>query len=159
MNMSVPLKQAVTSIATKMIITVYSHDDKELMGDLYNDFTEQRISFQNTCDMLLKMEQVYDGLCFPQRSVNERSFSPKMAKRRTGKELKEFVEQQEKEIQEQNGSAKFVVHVQFRQNATWQGTIQWLEGDKVQRFRSALEMLKLMDEALDNDPKLKKANK
>lgn len=47
--------------------------------------------------------------------------------------------------------ATFVVHVQFRQNATWQGTIQWLEEEKSRRFRSMLEMLKLMDEALSKD--------
>ena len=46
------------------------------------------------------------------------------------------------------GKAKFVVYVQYRQNATWQGTIQWVDENKTQRFRSALEMLKLMDEAL-----------
>lgn len=44
--------------------------------------------------------------------------------------------------------ATFVVQVQFRQNASWQGTISWTEEKKTRRFRSALEMLKLMDEAL-----------
>ena len=47
--------------------------------------------------------------------------------------------------------ATFVVHVQFRQNATWQGTIQWLEEKKTQKFRSMLEMLKLMDQALQKE--------
>lgn len=37
---------------------------------------------------------------------------------------------------------------QFRQNATWQGTIAWMENKKIQQFRSALEMIKLMDNAL-----------
>jgi len=34
------------------------------------------------------------------------------------------------------------------QNSTWQGEIHWIESNKKQNFRSALEMLKLMDEAL-----------
>jgi hypothetical protein len=42
----------------------------------------------------------------------------------------------------------FVVQVQFQRNATWQGTIDWLDARKTQRFRSVLEMIKLMDEAL-----------
>ena len=50
-----------------------------------------------------------------------------------------------------SGKANFVVHVQFRQNATWQGTVQWVDANKTQRFRSALELLKLMDEALDGN--------
>lgn len=46
------------------------------------------------------------------------------------------------------GEATFVIHVQFRQNATWQGTIQWVDEKKEQHFRSTLEMLRLLDDAL-----------
>jgi hypothetical protein len=35
-----------------------------------------------------------------------------------------------------------------RQNSTWQGSIVWVEKQTEQYFRSALEMLKLIDEAL-----------
>ena len=44
--------------------------------------------------------------------------------------------------------ASFVIQIKYLQNATWQGSIQWLEGKKTQNFRSALEMIKLMDHAL-----------
>ena len=43
----------------------------------------------------------------------------------------------------------FVVHVQYRQNATWQGTVVWADKNKSQQFRSALELMKLIDSALD----------
>jgi len=48
------------------------------------------------------------------------------------------------------GSTKgtFEITVKFMQNSTWQGEIHWIESNKKQNFRSALEMLKLMDEAL-----------
>lgn len=42
----------------------------------------------------------------------------------------------------------FVVQVRRQQNATWQGSIHWVEDEKTQHFRSALELLRLMDEAL-----------
>ena len=48
----------------------------------------------------------------------------------------------------EKNKATFIIHVQFRRNATWQGTISWTEQKKTQRFRSTLEMIKLMDEAL-----------
>ena len=41
----------------------------------------------------------------------------------------------------------FVVDVKFRRNATWQGTVKW-EG-KEANFRSTLELLKIMDAALE----------
>jgi len=48
------------------------------------------------------------------------------------------------------GSTKgtFEISVKFMQNSTWQGQIHWVEKNLKQNFRSALEMLKLMDEAL-----------
>lgn len=46
------------------------------------------------------------------------------------------------------GQDTFIVSVQFQQNATWQGTIKWAGQNEEQRFRSTLEMLKIMDGAL-----------
>lgn len=50
-----------------------------------------------------------------------------------------------------SGSQKctFEVSVRFQQNATWQGQILWAEKNMKQSFRSVLEMLRLMDEALE----------
>lgn len=45
--------------------------------------------------------------------------------------------------------ATFNIQVQYLQNATWQGNILWIDGKKSSYFRSALEMLKLMDSALN----------
>ena len=53
--------------------------------------------------------------------------------------------------------ATFVIQVQFRRNATWQGTIQWVDQNKRQSFRSTLEMIRLIDEALEDgndEPKI-----
>lgn len=55
----------------------------------------------------------------------------------------EVVEQRER----RKGNT-FIVTVLDEQNSTWQGKINWVEEKKEQHFRSALEMLKLMDEAL-----------
>lgn len=47
----------------------------------------------------------------------------------------------------------FVLRVLYRQNATWQGDIQWLdekEGGK-RFFRSLLEMIVLMNDALERE--------
>ena len=51
------------------------------------------------------------------------------------------------------GSTKgtFEITVRFTQNSSWQGQIYWAERNVKQNFRSALEMLRLMDEALTED--------
>ena len=55
-----------------------------------------------------------------------------------------------KESQRDAGNVKctFQISVCFQRNSTWQGTILWMEKNETQNFRSMLEMLKLMDEAL-----------
>lgn len=59
---------------------------------------------------------------------------------------------------EENGAKKhrgtFIVEVCCRENASWQGKVTWADKGRSQHFRSALELLKMMDQALDeNDPK------
>ena len=44
--------------------------------------------------------------------------------------------------------ATFTIQIKFQQNATWQGEIRWLEANQTQQFRSELEMLHLMMDAM-----------
>ena len=37
----------------------------------------------------------------------------------------------------------------FRQNASWQGTVLWLEANREESFRSVLEFALLLNSALD----------
>ena len=44
--------------------------------------------------------------------------------------------------------ATFAVRVLFRQNATWQGSVTWMEKNQEESFRSVLELLLLMNSAV-----------
>lgn len=44
----------------------------------------------------------------------------------------------------------FLVVIKETQYNTWQGTIEWIEKNEKQSFRSALEMIKLIDSAIDD---------
>lgn len=50
-----------------------------------------------------------------------------------------------------NKSQSFVVEVKSQENHSWQGTITWVEGKKTEHFRSALEMIRLMDSTLTDE--------
>ena len=66
-----------------------------------------------------------------------------------------------------NGS--FVINILDQQHSSWQGTITWLADNKTKTFRSTMELLLLIDEALKgengetsidaNAPKLRKLPK
>ena len=44
----------------------------------------------------------------------------------------------------------FLVKVLFRQNNSWQGEVIWAEANERRNFRSALELIKLIDSAIDS---------
>ena len=85
-----------------------------------------------------KMEDLLDGMQFPQSFTAVRSFSdpPLRTGRPPGADMRE------------GRCATFAVRVLFRQNASWQGSVSWLEGSREESFRSALELAFLMDSAL-----------
>ncbi len=43
----------------------------------------------------------------------------------------------------------FIVKLDNCQRETWQGEIVWADENRTERFRSALELIKLMDEAMN----------
>ncbi len=48
------------------------------------------------------------------------------------------------------GGGKFIVDVKFLENATWQGSVVFGNPAQEMNFRSALELLKIMDSALED---------
>ena len=62
------------------------------------------------------------------------------------------------DLHDQKGKlATFVIQVQYRQNSSWQGQVIWVEENRKEHFRSALELMKLMDNALEERMRQKEA--
>lgn len=131
-------------------------------GRLYHQYQKGADSFTSLFEAFNAMEQLYDGLRFPQVSTRYRNFrkSDRAFRNRGNHQEKhwEWPEKERKEIQkvetfdqvtEQRGEkATFVVRVMYRQNSSWQGEVTWVEQQRKERFRSALELVKLLDSAL-----------
>ena len=45
----------------------------------------------------------------------------------------------------------FIVDIRYQEHATWQGTVTWVNENKTQHFRSALELLRLIDSTMENE--------
>ena len=52
----------------------------------------------------------------------------------------------------------FIIKILNKQHSTWQGSVTWVEEQKTQNFRSALELLKLIDGALDEELEIEGGN-
>lgn len=58
----------------------------------------------------------------------------------------------DKELLRKHGElGNFVIKVQHRQNGSWQGRITWTEKNRTLCFRSAWELLKLIDSAVNTE--------
>ena len=140
--------------ATRVLICVDALRDEELGGRWYNPYQPQAVRFESVLQLLGGMEELYDDLSFPQPAFCCRSWRQEERGRdRYRKRQKEVKRYMSDEIfKEKRGEkATFVVQVQFRQNATWQGTVTWAEKNETRHFRSTLELIRLMDESLSMD--------
>ena len=150
----------VTAMTVKMCAEIISFDGGLMRGELRSQYLEEPYLFSDPIRMIEKMEKIFDSKGFPQAFMKPRSFGdatrPSRKKRPTVKKsMEELIEIKTTEGLDVS-KCTFEIAVRFRQNATWQGQITWAEKNLKQNFRSVLEMLRLMDEALMEDAQDKK---
>ena len=103
------------------------------------------VPFGDVGSLLLQAEAVMDAQNFPQAFQRGRSFVARSAGAPAAQRPEEGMPRQAVEGAE-GAEATFVLHVDTRQRATWQGTVDWLDGGAPQPFESVLELLKLIDQ-------------
>lgn len=124
--------------AKMYVICVDSYEDKILEGRIYNVLRDSSVPFKSAVDMLVKLEMLLDDAKLVQSYSVKRVFTPNSV---DGPLV-------------QNGGvedgklATFSLKLLFRQNASWQGSVLWCDGNSEESFRSVLELLLLMDNAL-----------
>ena len=141
--MSIASLKVVPEDMRTSIIRIHSYEDKNPQGTFYNLYYGEEMTFGNLTRLLLLMEDMMDEMECPQASVQSRRFGKgqKAAERAS-------IAQELLPRPNQEAIATFKVKVLFRQGASWQGKLSWTEGEKEESFRSALELVKLMDSAL-----------
>lgn len=134
-----------------VVVCIDAVPDADFRGRCYHRFSAAPVAFSSMMELLNALESFYDEIGFPQATLMTRSFPRNVEPGAAGrKQTRNTMVREAEDILEQKGDlATFVVHVQHRQNATWQGKIVWLNRKEEQYFRSALEMLRLMDQAVE----------
>ena len=124
------------------MVCIDSYDSGVLVGRFSNPYLKGCETFQSLTQFLQKMELTLDTMCLPQSFTTVRTFAAPPSGQIQSNVESEFRE---------GKLATFAIRILFRQNASWQGSIAWLEGDREQSFRSVLELVLLMDSALTQD--------
>ena len=121
------------------LVCIDTYDDGVMTGRIYNPRFGEAESFQSTVGFLTRMEQLLDIEDSPQPFNAVRTFAPVISLLPDPPAL----------IAPRVGKlATMELHILFRQNASWQGSIRWLEGKQELHFRSVLELIFLMNSAL-----------
>lgn len=148
MRTAMPQSCKISKEMKTTLLTVFSYQEKQLQGMLSNPYFPSSIPFRNAMQFVLLLEHLLDSIGFPQRVMDLRSAFPlasadtlliKQADMLTHSLLKGH-----------SPVASFEIEIIFRQNASWQGSLTWIEENSVFSFRSALELLLLLDNILSN---------
>ena len=125
-------------------------ENGECSGRLYHYYQLRPQKFSSQGEVFRLIDQLCDRLNYPQCSDQLRSFSVEKTVPDFQEKVKVARQMSKEKLLEQKGEkATFVVHVMYRQNATWQGSVTWTEKKQTANFRSALELIKLMDSAVE----------
>lgn len=120
------------------VICVDSYEGGIISGRFYNPCLGNGEGFHSMLELVFRIENMLDGMDFPQSYNVTRTFS---------KNAVQEANPVDENIQ-RGKLGTFTVRILFRQNASWQGSIVWQEGRAEQSFRSVLELLTLMNSAL-----------
>ena len=127
------------------IIAVDNYSSIDFCGKLYNPFLKQCVQIDSFQQLIKELDTLMDEIGCPMSGMEKRSFTKK-------NKLHGRADQTSDKTQAPRGKiATFAIRIQYRNNASWQGTVKWLEGDAEEYFRSMLELFWLLDSALKNE--------
>ena len=117
-------------------------------GRLFHKYQKEPQKFSDVKGLFNLLEDLFDTCGYPQSSTQNRLFQDKKEKN-TAKGASQVTDI-DQVIKEYGDLATFLVHVKHRQHSTWQGEVVWAEKNEKRNFRSALELLKLIDNAIED---------
>ena len=136
-----------SSIAKFKLYVDVEENNYDISGILLNECYGFIIKFNGIREMLSSLDKLFDYVNFPMTSNNERMFLE--SSKDNKKELPQNLFIYDKNSDDIAGKQPtFIINIQFRHNSTWQGSINWIEKNKLKRFKSELQLINLITDAL-----------
>ncbi|WP_308753745.1 hypothetical protein [uncultured Anaerotruncus sp.] len=126
-------------------------------GTLSNVYLPEPVSFYGLGDLLLELDAIYRYLRFPCQDRDIRYFSSRrqLQANRPPVPLDALQYERHWELETtMQEPCDFVVQVVYRQNDSWQGFLTWTGRNLRVPFTSALQLLRLLAEAMGCDGKV-----
>lgn len=121
-------------------LCVDSYEHGVLKGRYYNPGLGQGgRKFESLTEFLISAESLFDSNNFPQSLTDKRSFAHASSAVSGGLADSEYLA---------GNCGTFIIRLLYRQHTSWQGYVMWTKGGEERPFRSALELIFLVDSAL-----------
>jgi len=135
------LQEKYNNFFNALTICVDEYENRIPCGRIYDLHPGEGVCFRGTIELLQSIEDALEEMKCPQSFTGKRMFWPEVNKTKP-ETISEGIRA--------GMVGTFSLRILFRQNASWQGGVAWIEGKAEQSFRSVLELLLLMDSALNS---------
>lgn len=136
------------SRAKDFLVRVQSSKDASIQGVVTHLASQQSQPFRSLLELISLLHDRLEEIGMPVADVELRSW-PRLHLALEKKEESSMDDRPDGINETRVGDSAFLVRIIFRQNATWMGEIHWLNGERKIYFRSLMEMIMLMHEALE----------
>ena len=129
-----------------IILCVDYYRDEKINGRIYHRYQTEPIRIRGMLEAVFEIDAFFDRLGYPFPGTESHYF----IKHEKTQRIKMTRKLSDEEMLKNNGEqGTFIIRVEQRQHSSWQGRVTWVEEGKTENFRSALELLKMIDGALD----------
>lgn len=129
-----------------IILCVDYYQDEKINGRIYHRYQTEPIRVGGMTEAVFEIDAFFDRLGYPFPGTESHYF----IKHEKIQRIKMARKLSDEEMLKNNGEkGTFIIRVEQRQHSSWQGRVTWVEEEKTENFRSALELLKMIDGALD----------
>lgn len=130
-----------------IILCVDYYRDEKINGRIYHRYQTEPIRIGGMLEAVFEIDAFFDRLGYPFPGTEIHCF----IKHEKTQRIKMTRKLSDEEMLKNNGEqGTFIIRVEQRQHSSWQGRVTWVEEGKTENFRSALELLKMIDGALDS---------
>ena len=134
---------------SNVYVFIDSCDGHDASGTIYVLGGTVKSTFSGLTEMVIKCDKILSSASVVKASFCDRDFGYG-TRARNSKQAGQTgaVPNESRDVKELSENAAFIVHIQQRLNATWQGDITWVARCLTRHFLSSLDMIKLIEQAL-----------
>lgn len=120
---------------------------QDVQGRIFHGYSEKEIAFHTIIEVLGELEKLFEEIRYPQATVHIRKFVGTQTYDKADKA--ERVMTNEEILCRRGVLGTFLLTVDSRQNASWQGEIYWMESEETHMFDSEMELFSFIYSALN----------